>query len=273
MKPPKTLYDIQAWFGNSISQPLTEDQKLSNTQTIEESTRFIKPSPTLKPHERIEIYSQQYWWRVLKIMRDHFPTLASLFGTFHFNEQLAVPYLKECPPDTWNINLLGASFPKWLESHYNESDKALVINAANMDWAYVFSFLAKNYTYEAVGLSEKLVLRPGHFLFEWPYDLFNFRKAVTKEEPDYWLENEFPELNKKGPFYFSLFRNQDNNLVWVELKKAEFKLLEEFKKPLSLNELCDILESSPYKQDAEKHLASWIQKWTLKLLIIPEKKL
>jgi len=267
------LKEIQTWFTKQIATPLNEDQTISVPNIETDAPLYICKSPTLKPHERIEIYNQQYWWRLINTMQEHFPLVLALFGTTPFNDQLAIPFLRKYKPYDWNINLLGQKFPRWIEEEYHESDKGLVLNAAKIDWAYISAFLAQNFKPTAYDLDEKLIHNPALFLFEMPYDLFSFRKEALKQEPDYWLDNSFPPLNKGRPYYFVFYRNPNLDLAWQEIDEAEYRILSLFEKPLSLNELCDILEDHPFQDIAEVKLSAWIQKWTSKLLLIPEKKL
>lgn len=265
------LKEMQAWFTKQIATPLNEDQTIAAPNIESEAPKYIKHSPTLKPHERIEIYNQQYWWRLINTMQEHFPLVLALFGTTPFNDQLAIPFLKKYKPYDWNINLLGEKFPFWIEENYHENDKTLVLNAAKIDWAYVASFLSKDIKMKSADLDEKLGWSPALYLFEMPYDLFSFRREALKQEADYWLDNPFPALNKGRPYYFIFYRNQDMNQVWQEIDEAEFRVLALFKKALSLNELCDILEDHPLQDKAEAKLSAWIQKWTSKALLVPVK--
>ncbi len=262
---------MQAWFTKQIATPLNDDQTIAAINIQEEAPLYIKKSPTLEPHERIEIYNQQYWWRLINTMQEHFPLVLALFGTTPFNEQLAIPFIRKYKPYDWNINLLGEKFPKWIEEAYQENDKALVLNAAKIDWAYISSFLAKDFKPSSYDLDEKLVHSPSLFLFEMPYDLFSFRREALKQEADYWLDNPFPTLNKGRPYYFIFYRNQNYDLAWQEVDEAEFRILSLFEKALSLNELCDILEDHPFQDKAEAKLSAWIQKWTSKTLLVPAK--
>lgn len=262
---------MQAWFTKQIATPLNDDQTIAAVNIHEEAPLYIKKSPTLEPHERIEIYNQQYWWRLINTMQEHFPLVLALFGTTPFNEQLAIPFIRKYKPYDWNINLLGEKFPKWIEESYHENDKTLVLNAAKIDWAYISSFLAKDFKPSPYDLDEKLVHSPSLYLFEMPYDLFSFRRETLKQEADYWLDNPFPALNKGRPYYFIFYRNQNYDLAWQEVDEAEFRVLSLFEKALSLNELCDILEDHPFQDKAEAKLSGWIQKWTSKTLLIPAK--
>lgn len=265
--------DVQKWFSEVIANPLRDDQSIQVEGIELSASKHIRPSPSLKPHERIEIYSQQYWWRLIKVMQEHYPLVASLFGLNGFNSELVIPYLKDNKPSTWNINLLGESFPDWLEKNYNENDKALVVGAAKVDWGYVASFLSADISYKDLSLQEELTLHPSVHLHKLPYDLFSFRREIIKQKPDYWLDNPFPTLHKGRSFYFVFYRNPKYELAWTEISEAEYTFLEMFRKSLSLNKLCSILDTHKFSGEAAKNLSTWIHSWTQRPLLVPVKLL
>ena len=133
------------WFGQMIAQPLQPSQRLPvhspwGTNQEQEASRYIAPTKTLSAVQRIEIYHQQYWWRLLKCLGQNFPTVVRLFGTESFQQELAIPYLTEHPPTHWALCRLGESFPAWLEAHYLAQDRYLVIQSAQIDWAANHAF-------------------------------------------------------------------------------------------------------------------------------------
>lgn len=103
-KVPFKLKKTQLWFGSIIGRPIDEDSKMNPIspagQPIEiEACDFIRPSPTLRPAQRIQIYNQQYWWRLLSSMHETFPLVTRLFGYHDFNKIIAIPYLVKFPPE------------------------------------------------------------------------------------------------------------------------------------------------------------------------------
>lgn len=267
------LSEVQKWFSEVITHPLALDQTIQVEGIEKIAPLHIAPSPYLKPHERIEIYSQQYWWRITKILQEHYPLITSLFGRDAFTNQLAIPYFTKHKPPTWNINLLGESFPAWLEENYHESDRALVISSAEVDFGYVYSFLCEDVSYKELSLDEKMTFHPSMRLYKMNYDLFPFRREIIKQEPDFWLDNPFPTLHKGRNFYFVFYRNPKQELVWTEISEAEYTFLEMFRKPMSLNELCSILDTHKFSHEAEKNLSQWIRSWTQRPLLVPAKLL
>jgi hypothetical protein len=66
------LKELQQWFSSVITSPLDKP--------IEGAERFVAPSPTLEPNERMRIYNQQYFWRLLNVLHKSYPFLTRLFG-------------------------------------------------------------------------------------------------------------------------------------------------------------------------------------------------
>jgi len=237
----------------------------------QEATKYIAPSPTLESHQRIELYNQQYWWRFLSTLQDTMPLLARLFGNESFNQQIAVPYFLKYPSDHWSINFLANRLPQWAEEEYHEKDRPLVLQAARIDWAYNVSFYGVHHPMSTSSEElEKLLdkhanLQPHVQLFELDSDLFAFRMELLKEDPDYWEKHDFPELKSDGPYYFVLYRNGKNAIVYQEVSKEEYLLLQKLQEGNSISDVCDWLEQQPaLSEAASEKLHLWMQEWIYK---------
>src|SRR5437016_6261368 len=103
---PAEILNIQKWFSGIIVNPLIEDRiNPISPMGIDiqiEVARFILPSAHLKPYQRMEIYNQQYWWRLINILQANFPLTLRLLGPGMFN-RIVVLFLKENPPKHWSL--------------------------------------------------------------------------------------------------------------------------------------------------------------------------
>lgn len=279
VESPASLTKLQAWFGKVIAQPIDENScinpKSPTGKPIEEEAKaFIKPSKTLSPKDRIQIYNQQYWWRLLNIMHENFPLVTRLFGYFDFNQTIAIPYLEKYPPSHWSLALLGDTLAEWIEANYQEDDKTLVLESARLDWAYNASFIAKELkaidiikaTTEEEGsclLTQKVMLQPHLFLLEMKHDLIPFRNIVLHEDGDYYLDHDFPKL-KKQKKHIVVYRSPSMHIEWKEISHEESIVLGKFREANSIEEVCSWLETQegPLLSEAEKNLLHWFQEWT-----------
>lgn len=280
---PAELKNRQEWFASIITTPLQSDSSIAPTapsgNTIEsETSRFICPSPTLEPWQRIQIYNQQYWWRLLKILQNVYPMVTRLFGYEGFNKFIAVPYLLKYPSNHWSVDHVGYRLPQWIEEEYTDEDKEVVYDAACVDLAIDRTFtygtlkpidLAQLPGEDALSemLNRKIFLQPWVTLFELKYDLFRFRDALLEEEVEHWIENDFPDLPQgQKNYYYVVYRNENGNVNWDQLSSAEYLILKGFKKGATLQQACDSLEQKEKElaEEAAAHIHFWFQDWTLR---------
>jgi hypothetical protein len=261
-KAPPKLIRNQSWFAKTITTPLQMDSRLLDSHGASD---YILPSQMLDSRERIEIYHQQYWWRLLKCLQENFPFLTRLFGHASFNEIIGVPYLSAHPPTHWGLNRLGMSLPAYLEKHYLEEDKDLVLAASHIDWSMQVAFWCEKKPLIDFSSAEILTLpmrlQPHVHLFRFPADLFTFRERFLEEEVEYWDTHPFPDLAGKESF-FLLYRSPQNIVKWKELSKAEFQLLGLFRVGCSIQEACEKMESGEHAREAEEYLSLWFHEWT-----------
>jgi Putative DNA-binding domain len=275
---PCTLKSTQEWFASVITNRLGKNDVIqtytaSGGLIAEEAARYIVPNHSLRPDQRIQIYNQQYWWRLLNTLHSNFPLVTRLFGSLAFNEEIGIPYLLKYPPNHWSLTLLGERLPKWITEYYHEPDRSLLYNAASLDWAFMASFIAAQLPPLDLAhlqgdpeslLSFTFYLQPHIHLFKWEYDLLIFREYFLKQGVDYWVEHRFPDLPKGRTYRFVLYRNANNNIAWREISQGEFLLLERFKTGTTISTTCEFIETQEASlyEEVEANLQKWLQEWT-----------
>lgn len=269
---PAEILNIQKWFAGIVLNPLIEDRidpiSPEGMDIQIESARFILPSAHLKPHQRIEIYNQQYWWRLINILQANFPLTLRLFGPGTFN-RIAVLFLKENPPNHWSLVFLGKIFPKWIKENYLSHDVELICHASELDSIFYMSAIESNKNCPRLRgqqlqelLNQNLYTQPHLFLIEYPYDLLAFREIVIKNDPLHWANIPFPNLDL-DQICFAIFQNSKNKIAWKKLSSAEFFLLQQFMKGVSILTACEwIYKQEPILQKPIiDNFQEWIQSW------------
>jgi Putative DNA-binding domain len=271
---PIALKETQEWFASIITRPIDDNSQMnprspSGIPMTVEAQKYIIPSPTLTPDKRIQLYNQQYWWRLLSILHDNFPLTTRVFGYYDFNKMIGVPYLEKYPPKHWSLNHLGDLLPKWVREEYHEKDKALIQEAIDTDWAYVNGFFAGEYPFEKGNendiLNKTLSLQPHLSLHSITHRLLPFRDVMIEREPEYWKNNKFPHLESSTHYFFVIYRNKQYNLAWSEIDEPQFLLLSQFRRGLSISEACKWLEKQQQsiQSAANRQLHVWFQEWTV----------
>jgi len=270
---PSQLKAIQEWFGSIITMPIQRGNKLSlltrgGMEMSKEAELYVCPGPKLKAHERIEIYHQQYWWRLIGLLHENFPTLTRLFGFEDFNEKIAVPYLTNHPPSHFALCRLGDTLPTWLKNNYTGEDKQLVVDIASIDWTANESFwigalppISPDFPQEHI-LSTPLRLQPYIHLFTFNADLFTFREAFLKNDVDYYNLHPFPEVSS-GRGYFILWRDAHNCVTWEKLSLGAYSTLTLIKQGYTIQESCEKLETIDKDAllEAQEEMSLWFYKW------------
>ncbi len=134
------LARFQASLAGAIMRPLGagETMRRENRPVAEE---FVKPNERLKAHERLQIYNQQYWWRLLGSFGDDFRGLSAVLGERKF-ERLAMAYLTDCGSISWNLRDLGQGLAVYLDQHPEliAPHGRLARDMAAVEWARVLAF-------------------------------------------------------------------------------------------------------------------------------------
>ena len=134
------LAEIQRAIASALFRPLTRDEEM-RVESAAVAEKFIKPNDRLTAFERLQIYNQQYWWRLLGAFGEDFRGLRAVLGERQF-DQLAVAYLEACGSTSWNLRDVGSHLVSFLENHLELTGprSALALDVARVEWARVTAF-------------------------------------------------------------------------------------------------------------------------------------
>ena len=141
MKSPRAkLAVIQRAITDALLHPLTRDDGMG-PESAEIAAEFIKPNDRLSAFERLQIYNQQYWWRLLGALQEDFRGVRAVLGAWRF-DKLAEAYLASCPSRSWTLRDLGQRFPAYIENHPHLTlrQTRLATDVARVEWARVVAF-------------------------------------------------------------------------------------------------------------------------------------
>ncbi len=104
---PRELRSLQTWMQRAI---IAEDPTPRAAVN-----RRIKPSRTLAPQERLDIYRDMYEARLGEALGADYPLLAKFLGEHMFDELVHL-YLAEHPSRSYTLNRLGDHLPDFLSN-------------------------------------------------------------------------------------------------------------------------------------------------------------
>ena len=190
------LLELQRRMAEDVRRPLTPDYEMQkvteNGQPLEEvAESYIKPNDRLTSFERLEIYNQQYWFRVIGAVSEDFPALNAVLGSKKF-DALILAYLKENPSTSWTLRDLGAKLPDFLDSHPELAGRRyrLAVDVARLEWAYVDAFDGRTLSSlaaedaQTLGPDSRASLQPHLQLLALRYPVDDIVLAVRRDPPE-----------------------------------------------------------------------------------------
>ncbi len=264
---PPQLRHIQENFAMAIRMPFSFSSgkfACQVEQYPDEAVRSIHSRGDENPENRLAVYNEQYWYRLLTTLQKDFPLLAYRMGFWHFN-QLATAYLTQYPSRSPYLEKLPNQLPTFM-GEKSEWGQKFWIQAANLDFAFFQAFHLpekpvldiKNFdTEQWVALSEKVLsFQPWLFLIEEDWNGMQTRAALVNaddHEPGIKVEAKM----EKG--YWAIFR-QEGHVSWLSLEFEAFVLLRELHSGSSLSDACE--KAAQALDEAGQHrLATGITEW------------
>jgi hypothetical protein len=127
------LKALESWFQHQIVSP-HETRSKSFDDRNQTAAPHVRPSATLQPAERVQIYSSMYFARLHDVLAEEYPSTRALCGPVEF-ERLARAYLREHPSRHWSLNGLGRKLPAFLAGPFRIPRKALLADVARLECA------------------------------------------------------------------------------------------------------------------------------------------
>ena len=143
------LRTLQRWMGTAIFRDLTEAGGIQprwgdGRKSSEVVAVRILPNARMAPVERLEVYNQQYWYRLLEALTEDFPGLKALLGDRAF-DRLCRDYLLAHPSRSWTLRNLGERLPGFIRGRTRGIPRAaLAEDMARFEWAKVVAFDAES---------------------------------------------------------------------------------------------------------------------------------
>lgn len=136
---------VQQWFQAVVSHPGGLDEGLGSAEAqgliplgSGEFESVIRRSRNLSARERLSIYANAYYARLLECLGECFPVVRRTLGEDVFNS-FAFEYLQRYPSRSYTLDRLGESFPRFLEETRPDDPEAnwpdFLIDLARLEWA------------------------------------------------------------------------------------------------------------------------------------------
>lgn len=128
------LSDWQRTIYRAVTRPLGASSPVH-------ADAFVKPSATLRPAERVDIYNRMYWSRLLDCVADDHPGLHALLGERKF-WALARAYLHKYPSRSFTLRNLCNRMARFIaeEPDLTAPHTKAALDVARFEWAQIVAF-------------------------------------------------------------------------------------------------------------------------------------
>jgi hypothetical protein len=274
------LLAIQRAMTGVLFRPLTRDEGM-RPEAAAVAEQIIKPNDRLTAFERLQIYNQQYWWRLLGNFNDDYRTVCAIIGTRKF-DKLAVAYLEECGSTSWSLRELGQNLVAFIDRHpeYTAPHTRLAREMASLEWAKTLAFdneerapidprriATRPAQRLKIGLQPYLIL----LQLEYPVDHLVRRMRASGGEAasnavasaarrkSVRLLRAKPALD---PIHIAVHR-VNFSVYYKRIEPEAFRILSALRDGATLADACERgFANSPNTAIAPRKISEWFQAWT-----------
>ena len=266
------LDQIERWMQALIMDPDGVRYGLRNLDdsrilpyTDENIEELVLPSKQLDSVERLSIYGNMYFSRLIEILAEEFPTVQHLFGKELFGT-LVRDYVTRHPSTHYSLTRLGSRFPAYLADEVDDiPDREFAADVATVERAMEDVFDARRV--EPIQFEEltaipierwgdvRLQTIPALRLLELDYPVNTYITAVR--------EDRQMDIPTAAPAFVAVYRH--NYRVWrIDLDAHRFTLLAALHQGQSLGSALDLCASLPKADPASLMDAvnGWFREWT-----------
>ena len=131
------LLELQRRMAADLMRPLTRHDNLSPQG---QRRRIFSPNDRLTSHERLEIYSRSYWYRILDSLYDDFPGLRAILGDAAFHK-LSRAYLAAHPSQSFTMRNWVARWKHGCVRAASTRRQACAgMDMVRLEWAHIEAF-------------------------------------------------------------------------------------------------------------------------------------
>ncbi len=276
----RDLDQLQRWMQTVISWPggveagiASEAAQSKIPMEASELETIVTASSQQTSLERMGIYANAYYARLLECLSEEFPALVCAMGKAAFGA-FSMEYLQEYHPSSYTLSELGAYFPQFLKAQRPPSEESEVnwtdflIELATLERVYSEVFDGPGIEQEELLTAETLnSIKPE----EWPgislkmapcFRLMQFQFPVH-EYISHARKGDTPQVPEQQLTCLAITRR--NYIVRREtITPAEFLLLSQLQQGVNVgNAISDMAESDLVEPDElGAKLHEWFKRWT-----------
>lgn len=258
----RTLTELQHWMADQLRRrhDLSKDPEACAV-----AQRYFTGNERLSPVEQLEIYREQFWLRHTSSLVEDFPGLGGVIGQRAW-QRLVEEYLERHPPTSRSMRDLGDRLPEFVERCTWLEHRALCVDMARLEWAYIELFDAPDAGTlapdklagipDAAWPTARIVLHPALRLLSVSYPVANLRRALG-------ARRDRISIPAPAAATLVLYRSRERTIVDETVSRGAFELLAQLAAGTPLVAACErTVQAVPDEAaSVERDLADWFRHW------------
>ncbi len=252
-----SLITIQKRLWKLITAPELPSATLS---VLAKKKLPIIPGRHLKPVERLDIYANMYFFRILEALGEDFPGVVKMMGHARFHN-LVTSYLIKHPSKHFSLRMMGRHLPSFLKKHPLIKKWPSLWDLAALEWALLSVFDAEDAQPLTLEILKKiqpekwatipLQLIAGHSLLT-----LNYRVDLSRDK---LLKNKETKIKKES--ILLLVWRKGFKVFYRPIGNLESKLLKKLVQGTTLETLGEIAARYSGQEQGSIELAGLFNRW------------
>jgi hypothetical protein len=246
-----------------ITAPGGVDEGLAKEQALglDGLAELIRGDDRLSARDRLAIYANAYFYRLLDVCREDFPATAAVLGDAHFHN-LITGYLLDYPPTEPSIQYAGRYLADFLRGHPLRASRPFIADLATLERTLIESFHAADATPLAAAALSALVPE------EWPALELALHPAVRILDLEWHVEvvvraveeGNPPEAPRPGPLKLLVWRH-NSRVHYRELEPGEAAALALAANGTTFAAICTAVADESGAADPAPLITQLLGKW------------
>jgi hypothetical protein len=283
MPSESPLLTLQRRFLGALREPIFGDSRARSelppragdvsAAFVETADALVRPSASMRPVERLELYHRQYWYRLLDSLAEDFPALRTFLGEEGF-WSAAEDYLEAEPPRSFTLRHLGQGLADFLARTATGPDAVHAAELARLEWSLCVAFEAAEHT--PVAPSElghaPLALQPHVQLLALssPADT-TWRRGGRRRSPRRPSRRASPETSRRASRRFVAVFREGLEVRIERIPRAAFAILAALREHPRLTDAMAHVASTPglFRARDVHRTEGWFRAWIARGWLTP----
>ncbi len=242
---------------SGVTEGLAQEKSLADGGLAQ----VIAGDDRLSAEERVDIYANMYFYRILDVLKEDFPATLAALGDDRFHN-LVTGYLIEYPPEHFSIAYAGKHFADFIASHPMREEFPFLADLARMERALIDVFHADDSApldaeaMRAIAPTEwpalKLIRHPATLVLQLQWNVAAILGAIERGEE--------PSPPPSGAMSMLIWRSS-NRVYYREIVAAERDELEAIALGCTFAEICEMIASAVEEENPAVAINQRLDGW------------